>query len=215
MPQESDASTLTVYFPSHQLQICRGESLLLSGGKSGCGKSYFLHCLAGLSPWLQGVHATSSGQEWPPKKHDARAVRMLFDLWPLPWLGHDVAEELMFGLPCQPDQGAMKEALAAWRMGGLDLHTPTQSLSRMQAVCVTLAAASLAEPKLLLLDNPVASLPLTDADWLRDTIRGWAKDSGCMVVSACSRWQEWNVDRLWWVEDDHGWPTLKKNMDVS
>ncbi|WP_244462667.1 ABC transporter ATP-binding protein [Methyloceanibacter caenitepidi] len=74
------------------------------------------------------------------------------------------------------------------------LERPTGKLSAGQKTRVGLAKALLNAPELLLLDEPTASLDPDTADWVRQTIKGYASSRGATLLIASHNMSE--VERL-------------------
>jgi len=183
---------------SHSLEISNSEARLQAGsgevvlltGAVGSGKSLWLQRFAGLIKppakmvvALDGVACATSAQPL--------AIRMLFDRWPPVWLGQYVGEELAFGLSSRPSITSLTDVLGQWGIPGLALDADLQTINRLQAIRLSLAAMALAAPALVLLDNPTAALPQSEAGVLCDDISNWAEHSDTIVVVACNRWQDW------------------------
>jgi len=175
------------------LRAGAGEIVLLTGN-IGSGKSLWLHRLAGLTGLPKAVTVTLDGA-----RTDKFTVRLLFDRWPCIWLGQTVAEELMFGLKTQPTPQQLEKMLADWDLSDLSLETGLQTLNRLQSLRLSLAAMSLAEPALMLLDNPTAALSQEDAHNLIEGIANRVGLSNTIVVVACNRWHDWrsSVSQVW------------------
>ncbi|MFQ5518598.1 MAG: ATP-binding cassette domain-containing protein [Mariprofundus sp.] len=197
--------TLELSDSAHSLTAVSGEVILLSGD-SGCGKTGWLKRLAGLTDLPAGADVRIDGTD--PNKHH---IRMLFDRWPCIWLGQSVAEEICFGLKKRPAQQELKQALLSWGLAELTTETGLETLTRLQALRLSLTAMTLAKPALLLLDNPTASLSKTDARSVVDDVACWAKDSDSIIVVACNRWQDWQpaASQEWCLSAPDALPQLK------
>ncbi|MDX8411329.1 MAG: hypothetical protein R8K46_05585 [Mariprofundaceae bacterium] len=188
-----------------RLVLCRGEmslsalggELTLISGPVASGKSTWLLRLAGVYPFPSDVQCHFDDRPWPA---DAGGkLRLLPDGFDRLWMGNDVGDELGFGLRPRPSDECMRQMLDAWRVSGLALDAPLQSLDRLRALRVALAALTLAKPAIMLLDNPTAALPVEDGALLRQDVRAWARQTGMVVVAACNRWQDWRdvADQRW------------------
>jgi spermidine/putrescine ABC transporter ATP-binding subunit len=141
------------------LAIGRGELFALLG-PSGCGKTTLLRMIAGFEMpdagtiRIQGEDVTRV----PPHR---RPVNMVFQQYALfPHL--TVEENVGFGLrykelPRPARAARVAEALALVRLTGLEKRRPDQ-LSGGQRQRVALARALALEPRVLLLDEPLAAL---------------------------------------------------------
>ena len=185
------------------LSVSHGEVVLISGPIAS-GKSLWLLRLAGIQPLPEDVCCRFDGLPW---QADANVnLRMLPDDFELLWLGQVVADELSFGLKPRPSDQQMNQMLEAWRVPEVSLSASMKDLNRLQALRVALAALTMAEPDVLLLDNPTAVLPVEDGVLLRQDVRTWAKQTGMVVVAACNRWHDWRdeADQWWRCEGGKG-----------
>lgn len=169
------------------LHAASGEIILLSG-KNGSGKTLWLHRLAGLDSMPAQMHVAINKN--PASK---QSVRMLSEQWPPIWLGQSIDEEIRFGLTPQPEQQQIRACLSRWGLSELAMDTQTAALNRLQAIRLSLAGISMANPALALLDNPTDALPEADAVQLITDISAWARDSKTIVVVACNRWHDWQT----------------------
>jgi len=141
------------------LNIYRGEIFCLLGG-SGCGKTTLLRMMAGFevptagSIWIDGVDVTAM----PPYE---RPVNMMFQSYAL-FPHMSVRKNVAFGLrqdklPASEIDDRIAEILKLVRMEQYIDRAPHQ-LSGGQRQRVALARALVKQPKLLLLDEPLAAL---------------------------------------------------------
>ena len=143
-------------------------------GPNGAGKTTFVRALTGLTP-LDGGHVRCAGETWDDGAGTARAVPtrgvgMVFQqqlLFPhLTALGNAA-----FGLRARGVRRAAARARAQdWldRLGVGDLaHRRPAQLSGGQAQRVAIARALASEPRLLVLDEPLAALDVGVAMALR------------------------------------------------
>jgi molybdate transport system ATP-binding protein len=131
-------------------------------GRSGAGKSTLLRCIAGLEPLARG-EIRFEDEIWQDDSHrlpaHRRPVGMVFqDSRLFPHL--DVRGNLRFAARRARGAGIRLEA-AIELLGLQDLLThATEQLSGGQRQRVAIARALLTNPRLLLLDEPLASLDL-------------------------------------------------------
>ncbi|GGM67356.1 ABC transporter ATP-binding protein [Dactylosporangium sucinum] len=156
------------------LDVAEGEFLTLLG-PSGCGKTTTLRCVAGLERPDGGeiriggrvIVSSAGGQFVPPEKRDAGMVFQSYALWPHMTVHNNVAYPLRMRRRSKAEiPGLVRAALA---MVGLD-HLAGRSVSALsggQQQRVALARALVAQPSLLLFDEPLSNL---DAK-LRTTMR--------------------------------------------
>lgn len=144
---------------------CSSQGISALFGPSGCGKSTMLRCIAGIqahavgqitTPWGEWQNGRSKRAAW------RRDVGMVFQHGALfPHL--NVEENLLYSVKraCGIQAQRRHAELAAMsRLCGIEAlfkHYP-QQLSGGQQQRVAIARALLSKPKLLLLDEPLASL---------------------------------------------------------
>jgi putative ABC transport system ATP-binding protein len=145
------------------VSVPQGGVLLLRG-PSGSGKSTWLALAAGLLTPSAGemVVAGQSVGKLPPGARDAWRARHIGFLPQKLFLSEalGVADNLALayfaaGLPV--DRGAIAQALDSLGVGDLAARRPSQ-LSGGQALRVALARATLLRPRVILADEPTASL---------------------------------------------------------
>ncbi|HEY7543707.1 MAG TPA: ATP-binding cassette domain-containing protein, partial [Blastocatellia bacterium] len=143
------------------LRIRRGEFLTLLG-PSGCGKTTLLRMIAGFETpdegqvILGGADVTGS----PPYPRDVTTVFQPYALFP----HMNVFANVAFGLerkgtPRDETKTRVARALELVRLNEMEDRRPTE-LSGGQQQRVALARALVLEPKVLLLDEPLAALDL-------------------------------------------------------
>lgn len=142
-------------------------------GPSGCGKSTLLRVLAGLLPPTQG-EVRVDGTPLTGPRPDIGLVFQEANL--LPW--RSVLENIALPLLLRgiPKNEAHKQARAMVRLIGLEgfEHTLPKDLSGGMAQRVALARALVYKPRLLLLDEPFASLDaLTREQMWEEMLRLW------------------------------------------
>ena len=168
---------------SMSLDVGEGELISLLG-PSGCGKTTTLRCVAGFEFADEG-HITFDGQDvtdWPPEKRDIGMVFQNYALFP----HMTVAENLAFGLEMRRiDRHSagqrIEQALKMVQLSALLDRYPRQ-LSGGQQQRVALARALVIEPRVLLLDEPLANLDATLREEMRFFIRDLQKRVGITTL---------------------------------
>jgi putrescine transport system ATP-binding protein len=141
------------------LSIYKGELFSLLGG-SGCGKTTLLRLLGGFETptsgriLIDGVDVTN----WPPYR---RPVNMMFQSYAL-FPHMSVYQNIAFGLRQEPLRKSeinqrVQEVLELVQMSAY-AHRKPHELSGGQRQRVALARSLVKQPKLLLLDEPLAAL---------------------------------------------------------
>nr|MBF0223177.1 ABC transporter ATP-binding protein [Desulfobulbaceae bacterium] len=159
----SHHQTLTV-FDNLDLVIEDGSFVVIVG-ESGCGKSTLLHLISGLtSPTDGSILADSQLIE------STAPTRTILFQHPslLPWL--TVEENIGFGCKLRGDTYKIakrtRELVDLIGLNGFEkIHPPKLSIGMAQRVC--LARAFISDPRVLLLDEPFASLDLTNRSRLQ------------------------------------------------
>jgi iron(III) transport system ATP-binding protein len=159
------------------LHIRSGECFVLIG-PSGCGKTVALRLIAGFETPDEGEIkigervVASAKHALPPEERRISVVFQDYAVWP----HMDVTENVMYPLKMQKIEKAeaarrTSEAIAQVSLDGYERRLPSQ-LSGGQQQRVALARALVAEPEVILLDEPLTNL---DAN-LREEMRFEIKD---------------------------------------
>ena len=171
-----------------ELEVADGETLALIG-PNGAGKSTALSLIAGaLRPAtgqvvLDGQVLTGQGRWVPPHQRQVTTLSQDPVLFP-----HLTARgNIRFGLRAQGQsrQRAHREAerwLAELGITELAERRPA-ALSGGQAQKVAIARALAADPRLLLLDEPMAALDIDVAPALREQLRGFLAPRTALIVT--------------------------------
>jgi iron(III) transport system ATP-binding protein len=164
------------------LQLEAGEFLVLIGG-SGSGKTTLLRAAAGLERVTGGriglrgdiVDDPRTSVFVPPAQRRLGMVFQDYALWPHLSCLDNVAAALP---PRTPNRLNRAQAmLERMQIGALAQRRPAR-LSGGQQQRVGIARALVAQPDLLLLDEPFSSLDPHIRDQLRNDIRGLARETG-------------------------------------
>lgn len=165
------------------LSIEQGQFVTLLGA-SGCGKSTLLRCLAGLETvaggeiWLDGENITA-------KEPKDRSIGMVFQQYSL-FPNLTVEENIAFGLklkklPKDLVADKVRRAIAMVELSGKEKQLPSQ-LSGGQQQRVALARSIAAEPKVLLLDEPLSAIDAKLRRSLQVRIREIHDELGLTIV---------------------------------
>lgn len=165
------------------LGVQRGEFLTLLG-PSGCGKTTLLRMIAGFETPDTG-RVTLGGRDVtdvPPFHRDVTTVFQQYALFP----HMNVFNNVAFGLERKRVARGeitkrVKDALEMVRLSGLDERQPTE-LSGGQQQRVALARALVLEPRVLLLDEPLAALDLKLRKQMQLELKGLQRRLGISFV---------------------------------
>jgi putative spermidine/putrescine transport system ATP-binding protein len=162
----------TVAVDHFSLEVTNGELVCLLG-PSGSGKSTLLRMVGGFETPTSGVIAIDGEDvtRMPPEK---RPTGMVFQSHAL-WSHMDVFRNLAFGLKLRrlPRDEIRRRVEAVLELVGLAGYgaRQTHQLSGGQQQRVALARSLVLEPKILLLDEPFASLDQHLRERLREEVR--------------------------------------------
>lgn len=149
----------------HQITLpIDAGSIVALLGPSGCGKSTLLRLLAGLSVPLEGEIyfgdrlVAKPGWSLPPEQRDIGMVFQDYALWPHMTVGQNVDFPLrMRGMGRDARRRRVDEALTLVGLSGFGERKPS-GLSGGQQQRVALARAIVAQPRVLLFDEPLSNL---------------------------------------------------------
>lgn len=174
---------------SVDLSIRDGEFICLLG-PSGCGKTTLLRSIAGLESPEEGsislgtdvVYDTRKHVAVPPDKRDIGMVFQSFALWPHKSVFENVAYPLLRrGVKGEEAKTRVADALELVDLQGHHGSYP-QTLSGGQQQRVALARAIVPRPRLLLLDEPLASLDANLRAHMRRELRELQQRLGATAV---------------------------------
>lgn len=167
------------------LEIAHGEVVCLLG-PSGCGKTTTLRIVAGLEQpdagelRIDGESMFAPGVHIPAEKRGLGMVFQTYAVWPHKSVFENVAFPLR--LRSAPDiDSRVRNVLQQVKLDGLEQRYPHE-LSGGQQQRVALARALVAEPRVLLLDEPLSNLDARLRGEMRDEIRALVKRMGVTVL---------------------------------
>jgi iron(III) transport system ATP-binding protein len=161
-------------------------------GPSGCGKTTALRCIAGLEFPDEGeiqiadttVFSKEKGIVTLPEEREVGMVFQSYAIWPHMDVFHNVAFPLTVGRRKFP-RNKVKErvdwALSLVQLDGLQ-DRPAPRLSGGQQQRVALARALVAQPKLLLLDEPLSNLDAKLREDMRVELRRLQTSLGITTI---------------------------------
>jgi len=178
------------------VEVPQGSVLLLKG-PSGSGKSTWLALAAGLVQAKSGVLEVAGRVLSSEVASMARPSRAALDRWRAASIGflpqklhlspalsvHDNLAMAQWAVGRDEDRSQILQALTALDVEDLAQRKPAQ-LSGGQAQRVALARAVLLEPKLILADEPTASLDDAAAAMAAQLLQKCAQASGATLVIA-------------------------------
>lgn len=161
-------------------------------GPSGCGKSTTLRMLAGLESPTTGridiadrtVFDADRGVAVPANRRNIGMVFQSYALWPHMSLEDNVAFPLRFVKPRAAKtqrRHRANEVLETMGLGGLGKR-PISALSGGQQQRAALARALVAEPSILLLDEPLSNLDLSLRQQMCQELRRVQQELGVTTV---------------------------------
>ena len=164
-----------------------GEFITLLG-PSGCGKTTMLRTIAGFEAPTTGEiyigdRLVSGGKTFvPPEKRDIGMVFQSYAVWPHMTVYDNVAYPLQIKrVPKADIRKKVEHVLSIVHLSQYAERFPNQ-LSGGQQQRVALARALVAEPKVLLLDEPLSNLDAKLRESMRFEIKEIAKSLGITVV---------------------------------
>ncbi|MGO4407447.1 ABC transporter ATP-binding protein [Bosea sp. RAF48] len=173
------------------LVIEPGAALGISG-PSGCGKSTLLHLIAGLlRPGTGSVRWGGTEVSGLPEAQRDRWRRQTlgfvfqdFHLVPELDVAGNIALPASFSSWRLGTSGRERAIALASRVGLKDPHRRAAVLSRGEQQRVAIARALFNAPRLILADEPTASLDADHADGVSDLLAETAQESGATLICA-------------------------------
>lgn len=143
-------------------------------GPSGCGKTTLLRCIIGLEAPDSGEIIIGDETVWskekgifvPPEKRGLSMVFQTYAIWPHMNVFNNIAYPLQTARMAKEEiKNKVSRTLAMVKLAGFE-NRPATKLSGGQQQRVALARALVAEPKVILFDEPLSNL---DAKLREDT----------------------------------------------
>ena len=163
-------------------------------GPSGCGKTTTLRCIAGLEKPDSGViviggramSSAGSRQFIPPHKRPIGMVFQSYAIWPHLSVFDNVAFPLRAGSrrhrpSAKEITQRVEETLAAVQLSEY-IRRPATAMSGGQQQRLALARALVANPKILLLDEPLSNLDVKLRDAMRAELRSLQRRLGVTTL---------------------------------
>lgn len=150
-------------------------------GPSGCGKTTLLRCIAGLETPDAGeiiigdevVWSAEKGISLPPERRGIGMVFQSYAIWPHMTVYGNVAYPLEIRkTPKTEIRERVRKILDLVQLGGYE-NRPATKLSGGQQQRVALARALVAEPKVILFDEPLSNLDAKLRESTRQELRGF------------------------------------------
>ena len=161
-------------FNDFNLELNSGEIVALTG-PSGCGKTTLLRCICGLEDLDEG-QIVLDGRDITNTLAEERSIGLIFQR-PVLYPHLDVKGNLKLGAQ-DCDVGATLEEVD---LSGFE-NRRVETLSGGEGQRIALARALLANPSVLLLDEPFSSLDEELSDKLLSDVRGLLKARDCPAI---------------------------------
>ncbi len=167
-------------------QLAQGEQVVLLG-QSGCGKTTLLNVIAGISTADSGTievagYDVSRLSEPARDRFRAQFVGIVFQTFNL-LTGFTALENVMLGMAFsgRSDKAQARKLLEEFGLGDRLQHRPGQlSVGEQQRVAVARALAN--RPRLLLADEPTASVDLANQENILKQIRNGCRDQDVSLL---------------------------------
>ena len=165
------------------LDIPHGDFLAILG-PSGCGKTTLLRMMGGFIEPTAGMIEVDGG-DVTRLRPEHRPINMVFQGYGL-FPHMNARQNVGYGLRLKKIERAeldrrVAAAMALVRLGGYETHMPAQ-LSGGQQQRVALARALVMEPRVLLLDEPLAALDLKLRQTMQEELRRIHREIGGTFV---------------------------------
>ncbi|HXG52837.1 MAG TPA: ABC transporter ATP-binding protein [candidate division Zixibacteria bacterium] len=161
-----------------------GNQIFTLLGPSGCGKTTLLRCIVGLETPDSGeiriggevVSSREKNISVPTEKRGLAMVFQTYAIWPHMNVFDNVAYPLQVRrLPREVIRQMVEKTLRFVRLEGFE-RRPATKLSGGQQQRVALARALVAEPKVILFDEPLSNLDAKLREETRKELRGFLRE---------------------------------------
>jgi len=178
-----------LYRNSINLKLCEGEILSVLG-PNGAGKTTFLKCLMGLKDWKQGetriegksIKDYSSRELWKLVGYVPQASKMAFAYSVLEMVTMGRAMYIRsYSQPSAKDEAAAMEALESIGIAHL-AYQSCNSISGGELQLALIARTLVADPKLLILDEPESHLDIQKQKIILQTIKKLVKEQNITCI---------------------------------
>ena len=161
-------------FEDFNLELQSGEIIAITG-PSGCGKTTLLRCICGLEDLDEG-RIELDGRDITYTQAEERGIGLIFQR-PVLYPHLDVKGNLKLG----SQDCDVSATLAEVDLIGFE-NRRVETLSGGEGQRIALARALLANPSVLLLDEPFSSLDEELSDKLLSDVRGLLKARNCPAI---------------------------------
>jgi putative ABC transport system ATP-binding protein len=184
--REPDGSPLPI-LDIREFRVAAGEQVVLMG-RSGCGKTTLLHCIAGIGRpdsgvvEIDGLDITRLSEAGRDRFRADKIgyVFQTFNLLP----GFSAQENVLLGMSFagkRVESARAKDLLSRVGLEHRLAHRPTAlSVGEQQRVAVARALAN--RPKLLLADEPTANVDTAHQQQIIDLVRNTCRDENVALV---------------------------------
>jgi putative ABC transport system ATP-binding protein len=184
--REPDGSPLPI-LDIREFRVAAGEQVVLMG-RSGCGKTTLLHCIAGIGRpdsgvvEIDGLDITRLSEAGRDRFRADKIgyVFQTFNLLP----GFSALENVLLGMSFagkRVESARAKDLLSRVGLEHRLAHRPTAlSVGEQQRVAVARALAN--RPKLLLADEPTANVDTAHQQQIIDLVRNTCRDENVALV---------------------------------
>jgi len=172
------------------LELGRGDLIVLSGD-NGSGKSTLLKIVAGLEH-ADVLHLRCNGLAADGRRYPRALRRLIVYVHQHPYLfNSSIAANVRYGLTLRPIDAVERERRVHEAIGWAGVEhlqaVPPARLSGGEKQRVALARAKVLEPRVLLVDEPTASLDAQARAQVIELLQRTATGENCVVVACHDR----------------------------